>query len=298
MKLPQQFFERRKIEDLVENRTTYTVAHAELNVYETHHFAEEVYLHFHQPVFASMIEGKKVMYLRDQDPFDFLPGQSVMMPANEVMKIDFPEAAQNNPTRCLAMTISQDKIDRIVEEMNYDLPKADSEWLTSKFNYTFANDAAVNQVINRLMFLFMENHPSKDLFVDMTLRELMIRVLQSENRNALGRSGNMSANASRLHFVIEYIKSHLDETLSITDLSKKACMSESNFYKVFRNETGQTPIEFINDERIRRAAFLLKRKDIKVKEVYLSCGFNNISYFVRTFKKVTGHTPKEFQQKQ
>jgi len=92
-KLPNYFFEQRRIENMVENRTTYTVESAELSVYETYSYAEDVFLKFHQPVFASMIEGKKIMYLREQNPFDFLPGQSVMMPANEVMKIDFPEAS-------------------------------------------------------------------------------------------------------------------------------------------------------------------------------------------------------------
>ncbi len=295
MEIPQHFYTHRKLENLVENRTTYTVESAELNVYETHHYAEEVILQFHQPVFASMIEGKKIMHLRDQDPFDFLPGQSVMMPSNEVMKIDFPEATENNPTRCLAMTVAPEKIKRIIEELNYAYPKSDEEWRPSSINYTFSNDEAIRQIINRLMFLFIENHESKDLFVDMMLRELVVRILQSENRFQLEARSDTLSGSNRLATTLRYIKNNLDKPISVTELSEKVCTSESNFYKIFRNELGVTPVEYINSERIKKATQMLSNPEVKIKEVYMACGFNNISYFVRAFKKFTQKTPSQFQ---
>jgi AraC-like DNA-binding protein len=297
MNLPQGFFEHRRLENLVENRTTYTVANAELNVYETHHYAEEVVLQFNQPVLASMIEGKKIMHLRDQDPFDFLPGESVMMPSNEIMKIDFPEAAMNNPTRCLAMTISPDKIAKIIDDMNYNLPRANErEWRMSDANFSFTNDVAIAQIIQRLIFLFAENHQSKDFFVDMMLRELIVRVLQSENRKSLVDNSASLSSAHRLAYTIQYIKANLHLPLTVADLSEHACMSEPNFYKVFKSELGISPVQFINEERIRKAAQLLRNPRVQVKEIYMSCGFNNISYFIRTFKRALEKTPSEYRE--
>ena len=295
MKLPGKFFKDRRLENLVENRTTYTLESAELNVYETHHYAEEVVLQFNQPVFASMIEGKKIMHLRDQSPFDFLPGESIMMPADEIMKIDFPEARMNNPTRCLAMTISPDKIRQIVGDMNYMLPKL-GEWKLGDSNYAFTNDAAIAQIIHRLIFLFAENHESKDLFVDMMLKELIIRVMQSENRNSLEKDSCSSSTSHRLAAVIEYIKGHLTEQLNVSDLSKVACMSESNFFRVFKNELGITPVDYINEVKIKKAATMLRDNSVQVKEVYLACGFNNVSYFNRMFKKVMHQTPTAYRR--
>jgi len=49
----------RKLEQVVENRTAYTIDTAELNIYETHQYAEKVELTFNSPVLASMIRGKK-----------------------------------------------------------------------------------------------------------------------------------------------------------------------------------------------------------------------------------------------
>ena len=73
MKLPDHFFQNRHLDQLVENKTSFTVKNAELNIYETHHYAEQVILQFSQPVLASMLEGKKVMHLRKKEPFNFLP---------------------------------------------------------------------------------------------------------------------------------------------------------------------------------------------------------------------------------
>ena len=298
MHLPATFYEERKLENLVENRTTYTVESAELNIYETLHFEEAVVLQFDQPVFASMIKGKKKMYLRGINPFDFLPGESLIMPANEIMKIDFPEASLNTPTECLAMTISPDKIRSIVDDMNRFKPRVDSqEWRLTDDNFAFANDPAVSHIIQRLIYLFAENHPSKDFFVDMNLKELIMRVIQADNRLALSNGYLSQASNSRMAAAIYYIKKHLDRPLSIKELAREACMSESSFYKTFKQELGKTPVQFINDARIEKARELLMDPSIKIKDIYLMCGFTNLSYFIRMFKKYFDQTPGEFRMK-
>jgi len=71
----------RRIETLVENRTIYSAEFAEMNIYETHQKAERVYLEFDFPIIASMISGRKVMHLEDKATFDFLPGESVVLPS-------------------------------------------------------------------------------------------------------------------------------------------------------------------------------------------------------------------------
>ena len=297
MNLPKTYYQKRRLEHLVENRTTYTSNSAELNVYETHHFAEEVILQFNQPVFTSMLEGKKVMHLRDQSPFDYLPGQSLIMPAGEIMKIDFPEAQLDNPTKCLAMTISPDSISRIVSELNEFHPKQNGFWEYSDKNIAFTNDAAISDIIQRIIFLFAEQHQAKDFFVNMMLKELIVRILQVDQSQYLNQNSKNLRTSNRLAAAIQYIKENLDEALEIKTLSKIACMSESNFYKCFKSEMGLTPIQFINLERIKKASVLLRIKGIQIKEVYMACGFNNISYFNRTFKKLMQSTPSEFQNR-
>ncbi|MEM6844507.1 MAG: AraC family transcriptional regulator [Bacteroidota bacterium] len=298
MQLPKHFFEKRKLETLVENQTTYTLGQVALHVFETQQQAERVHLQFDQPVLASMLRGKKIMHLRDHQPFDFLPGESLILPADELMQIDFPEAQQDDPTRCLAIAIAEERVEEIITLMNETMPKADEqEWNLMDYNFYFTNDASIFQILQRLIFLFTENHPAKDFFVDNMLQELIIRILQTNARKTYDESVNGLSGSNRLAYVIQYIRNHLNEPLSINTLSEKACMSKSHFYRVFKSETGVSPVDFVNDERINRAADMLQDPHRKIKEVYLECGFHNRSYFNRLFKRKKQLSPSEFQSR-
>lgn len=288
----------RKLENHVENRTCITLKNAELNLFETHQMAEKVELKFSDPVLASMLMGKKVMHLSDSPEFSFLPGESVIMPADEKMIIDFPEAAEKNPTKCLALRFDQDKISDTINELNLLVPKQDNGiWSRDDYNFHFTNDIAINQILQRLIFIFTENHPSKELFSEMMIREMIIRILQIENKNNYINRAYTASNSSRFSFVIDYIRKHISEAIQITTLSRLAGMSDTSFFKSFKNELGITPNEFIIQERMRHAESLLKNPNVSIKEAYLSSGFNSFSYFCRQFKKIHNINPSEYKAK-
>lgn len=298
LELPKKFYKERSLQNLVENQTSYALKNAEMHVFETHKNAEQVLLRFDQPVLASMLVGKKVMHLRDKQSFDFLPGESLILPAKELMCIDFPEAQLDNPTRCLAMAINEEKIKRVVQLMNETMPKdSGNEWALMDYNFHFTNDKAVYGILNRLLYLFTENHPSKDFFVDNMLQELIVRILQGSSKRNYMRNVNVLASTHRLAYIIDFIKNNLHEPITIKMLSEKACMSESHFFKKFKDEIGQTPIEFINNLRIERAITLLQNPNKKIKEIFLECGFENRSYFNRLFKKIKKVSPSQYQSK-
>lgn len=298
MQLSNKFYGNRKLQSLVENQTSYTLNNAALHIFETHAQAEKVILEFDQPVLASMLKGKKIMHLRERQAFDFLPGESLILPSKEVMCIDFPEARSNKPTQCLAMAISEEKIKSVLDKMNDQMPKADGlEWSLMDYNFHFTNDLGIYQILQRLMFLFTEEHPSKDLFVDNMLEELIIRILQTNSRKIYTEKSFGLVTSKRLAYVVEFIRSNLSSNISISELSRMACMSESNFYRVFKNELGVSPIDFINNERIKLAVSLLQDKRRSIKEIYQECGFESRSYFNRVFKSRKKMAPGDYQSR-
>ncbi len=298
MLLPDTHYANRKLEVHVENRTIYQLPKAEMNVYETHQQADMVELRFSAPVLAGMITGKKVMHLRDNS-FDFFPGESVIVPAGELMKIDFPEAGISNPTQCLALAIEPDFIGNIVQNLNDRNPRTSTnqEWRFTDYNFHFNNDEAVNQIISRLIWLSVENNPAKHIFTELALSELIIRLMQTEARFLLTEHTQVYASQSRLAHIIQFIREHLSAQLTIHQLSQKACMSQTNFFRSFKNELGISPVDFINNERISAAKNLLKQAHVSIYDIAASCGFNNVSYFNKMFKRQTGLTPTEFRKK-
>jgi len=295
MALNNYILKNRKLETLVENQTSYSLSSAEIHVFETHQEAEKILLKFHQPVLASMLEGKKVMHLDNMTAFNFLPGESLVLPSDEMMCIDFPEARMDNPTRCLAMAISEEKIRETIHFLNESRQKVDGEWAFTDYSFHFTNDIAIQQIIHRLLFLATENHPSKDVFADLMLKELIIRILQTEAKKIYTEKTMQLSSSHRLAFIIEYIRNNLNKNLTIKELSDKVYMSESNFHRVFKNELAISPIEFINNERIKLAVSLLQNPNRRIKDVYTACGFNSLSYFNRMFKRKEQISPKAYQ---
>ena len=81
-----------------------------------------------------------------------------------------------------------------------------------------------------------------------------------------------------------YIREHYKEPITLRSISEAAGLSEKYFGEYFRNITGKTPIHYLNEYRTERAAELLIRKEKTVTEVALECGFNDLSYFIKTFR--------------
>ncbi len=285
----------RRLESLVENQTSYCFENVELHVFETYQEAEKVLLNFHDPILASMLRGKKVMHLQDRSCFDFIPGESLILPADEPMYIDFLEANPPNPTQCLAMAIAEQKINVAVNYLNEHKMKADGEWEFADVGFHFTNDSAIQQIIQRIMFLATEQHACKDTFVDMMIQELIIRILQTQTKKAyIDFPAHFSGH--RLSYVISFIRENIDKPLNVKMLANEVCMSESNFHRVFRNEMAMSPTAFIMEERVQKAKLLLKNPEVNMKDVCFDCGFNSLSYFNRVFKRSTGCSPKKFQQ--
>lgn len=284
------------LQTLVENRTAYTLERCELNVFETYSESYKVPLSFNDFVITSMLRGKKVMHLCDRQGFDYLPGETVIVRPSEVMEIDFPEASGHNPAQCIALAIDNDQIKQTIRYLNEYFPKttAGEEWSLNYEEYHFYNNEEISFLINKIIRICAEGSKEKDVLADLTLKELLVRIMQTQSLKTIGRTGN-DTNHNPLAFVIGYIKANLNEKISINSLSSKACMSKATFYRLFKRELGISPNDFILTEKINRAKQMLATPGSKIAAVSYELGFSDANYFIRVFKKLEGITPGSYQ---
>jgi len=283
------------LQTLVENRTAYTLERCELNVFETYTQSFKVPLTFNDFVITSMLRGKKVMHLFDKQGFDYMPGQTVIVPPAVTMKIDFPEATDLNPTQCIALAIDNEQIQKTISYLNEFFPKEDSnsKWFLNYDEYHFYNNEEIAYLINKVIRICSEKSKEKDVLADLTLKELLVRIMQSQNLKTL--NDEIATNHNPLAYVIGYIKANLNEKISIDSLSNKACMSKATFYRLFKRELGISPNDFILAEKMNRAKELLSRPGNKIAAISYELGFSDSNYFIRAFKKIVGVTPGAFQ---
>ena len=86
------------------------------------------------------------------------------------------------------------------------------------------------------------------------------------------------------------------EKITIEDIANEVGLSQSHFMKYFKQYTGQSFVNYLNDYRLSRAGGFLRTTGDTVTEIAGRCGFDNLSYFNRLFRRKYGMTPKEYRE--
>lgn len=97
----------------------------------------------------------------------------------------------------------------------------------------------------------------------------------------------------KLYQIYEYISRNFQQKIDLKDVANQANMSKTAFCRFFKNKTGKTFSEFLNQMRINYAHKLLAEGKLSISQIAYECGFNSPSYFNRQFKLFTGKAPKE-----
>lgn len=106
------------------------------------------------------------------------------------------------------------------------------------------------------------------------------------------------SNKSILEPAIQYVNDHLcDGDFSLKTACNKSNISRSYFNRLFKEQFGVTPVQYINKQKIEKAKFLLSCESNTLEEIAYLCGFSDIKYFHTVFKSVTKTTAKKYQQK-
>ena len=102
--------------------------------------------------------------------------------------------------------------------------------------------------------------------------------------------------ARRLADIRRYMEEHLDEPLTISTLSRRACLSATTFKESFRRLYGLPVHAWLRQRRMERAAELLRSSSLSVLGVAQSVGFSSASQFTAAFRRQYGVTPAQYRK--
>ena len=138
-----------------------------------------------------------------------------------------------------------------------------------------------------------ESFYAKQELLSIKMQEFFIKLHRSIKGQVADRIP--VALGSALKTLRENIFLSLDKTYSVSSLAKQVGLSESRFYAVYKSFFGISPTEDIIFAKIESAKNALLGSDLKISVIASELGYNDVTHFIRQFKKRTGKTPNEYR---
>lgn len=96
--------------------------------------------------------------------------------------------------------------------------------------------------------------------------------------------------------IVSFIENHYMKKITLDDLAGEVQVNSQYLCHFFKEISGISPVQYLIRHRIEKSKELLKDTTRSILEISLDCGFENVSYFIRQFRKVTGMTPRQYRQ--
>ena len=127
------------------------------------------------------------------------------------------------------------------------------------------------------------------------LSDLIFLVTQHLPASVAAVSEKAARDSQRIKQMLTFIQQNYAGELGVADIAKSATLSESECLRCFKSTIGVPPIQYVKRFRVQKAAELLGATDLKIADIGAMCGFQDTSYFTRSFREIKGMTPGEYR---
>ncbi|HOQ06543.1 MAG TPA: AraC family transcriptional regulator [Clostridiales bacterium] len=253
--------------------------------------------HWHEEMEFLLLTSGKAQFRIETDYYDISEGECIFVNSGE-LHAGFQ--ADRSPCSYKALVFSPSLLYSSAFDTvrtNYVDPIMKNSLVVKR--HITASPGWQSELLGRLGKLFgylQDKPPAYELLVKSEL--FAIFALLSAN----GTSPANAADRSQDHFRLEKLKSALKyiqenyyRKISTVDIAASVDMSEGHFCRIFKHYMKKTPVEYLNYYRITRAARLLEGTGMKVLDVAMEVGFDNLSYFTGLFRRHMGMTPSKYR---
>jgi AraC-like DNA-binding protein len=170
------------------------------------------------------------------------------------------------------------------------------------FEKTYLHD----DILSPALFRFkaeLQGNKDDEVWINQQLHGILQRLLQVhrgvrrevESLPAL-RASTREELYRRLHRAKEFIAASFDQSLTVDEMARVACLSTNHFLRTFQQAFRQTPHQFLTARRLDRAQKLLLHTNLPVTEICLSVGFESLGSFSALFRRKLGASPEKFRR--
>ena len=259
------------------------------------HFYDK--LHYHPEYQITLIERGEGIFFGGAAAISFQPGDILFIGHNipHLIKSSKDYYSKNSPgILSTSLFFSRNSFG----QRFFDLPEL------SRVNSLLMEASRVIKLDRNL------NDDIENLVLDMKTidnEELIITLLKVLNQFVLAEKTYLNsevqkfdlkeAGFERLDKVLNYTFSNASENITIDEISRLANLSKSQFSRYFKDRTGKSYIDFLNEIRIENSCFKLITKTDTIQQICFEVGFQNLSNFNRQFQKIKNMTPSKYRKK-
>ena len=237
---------------------------------------------------AVTVDGQRYVY----DPFHYLVLASHLHFQAEIL-----EASVTRPFLSFVLQIDPALVRQVSGDM---LERRTTTFRSREAEAQAVKQACVSALDSDLLGVVLRFlHATKTgtdrrVLAPLYLQELVYRVLQREQYARLLVLAAAQAASNPVSAVLEYVRGHLSEPLTVADMADLVSLSPSAFAHLFRDVTGRSPYQFLKEMRLDRARELLVDGDLTVARVSKDVGYASVSHFITEFRGRFGVTPRAY----
>lgn len=161
-----------------------------------------------------------------------------------------------------------------------------------------ADEAWQRRILDHLTLLW-KSAETEEYGFELHIRNELSTIISllSEHQPVVNRKvfGKAQRDNARIKEMISYIQANYSRELTVEDIASSCAVSASECIRCFRATINTTPIAYLKSYRLQQAAIKLQLTTDKIAVIAESCGFQEMSYFAKSFKEIYGCTPSEYR---
>lgn len=256
----------------------------------------ECYPHWHDEI--------EIIYMLDGNAKAGVNSQEYILTRHEILLISSGDVhyflpSDNGKRLVIQFNLSifqTNTIDEIDE--NYVRPVFDNSLRTSNKWPDFVKKNIEKQ-INQLLKEYTEKREGYKLSLKARLYDIVVILLRNvpiKNRSYEDDT-RYRENLKRLDNVFQYVEHNYQNKITLNDVAKIAGFSMYHFSRFFKDLTGMTFIQYLNNFKITKSQWaLINNKDMTITEIAYNSGFTNVKTFNRVFKQINNCSPKDYRK--
>ncbi|MDI9419099.1 MAG: AraC family transcriptional regulator [Firmicutes bacterium] len=161
---------------------------------------------------------------------------------------------------------------------------------------TVSQQNFIEGLLTKMISKHVQQHPNKNLYQQILLVELLLFANQLNFDLAPNYFHDLNPIYHTIHQIIQYIRKHYQEKLSLAKIAEQFYISPYYLSRMFKQVTGLTLTEYLNNTRIKAAQQLLLTTHMPISEISEQAGYESHTHFSRVFKQFTNLSPMQYRK--